>query len=124
MTKTLPVQCPNCGDPAVEVPLDRLESLHSGVTVDCSECGDAMVFDVMSTDEYARLHQAQELLAKAIQLLAEASAISKIERLGDMIAMREIAEMPGIARPIIRASRNINTKENNHEHTRSNEKNH
>ena len=56
---TLPVQCPHCAE-QVPVPLDELEFLHSGVTVNCPECGGEVVFDVSAPDERAELYRAQE----------------------------------------------------------------
>ncbi|MGD9101023.1 MAG: hypothetical protein PVF45_11130 [Anaerolineae bacterium] len=58
--ETLPVACPNCGDPAVGIPVEQLETLHSGMSVDCPECGGHITFAVLSPAEWVTLHQAGE----------------------------------------------------------------
>ena len=50
----LGVDCPNCRDPWVEIPLEQLEGLHCGVTALCPKCGKPIVFGVFSRDEYAK----------------------------------------------------------------------
>ncbi len=49
---TLPVTCPNCGIPWVDIPVSDLEGLHCGMSVDCPECGKDIVFGVFTADEY------------------------------------------------------------------------
>ena len=50
--KTLAITCPNCGDPAVPIPLADLEGLHSGVTIRCPQCRSNIVFGVFTPGEY------------------------------------------------------------------------
>ena len=51
MTKDfLPIYCPNCGD-AVDVALDELEYLHSGMTVVCPACDGAITFQMFGEEE-------------------------------------------------------------------------
>lgn len=57
---TLLVACPNCDDPAVDVPTALLDGLYSGVTVDCPKCGGAIVFCVLTLAQWAGLLRVSE----------------------------------------------------------------
>lgn len=58
MQPTLPVQCPNCAE-RIDIPLDKLEFLHSGMSVSCPECETEIVFDVETRAYHTELHQAR-----------------------------------------------------------------
>lgn len=59
--RMLAVTCPNCGDPAVPIPLADLDGLHCGLTVMCPMCGEDIIFGTFTTDEYEKIiNQAKE----------------------------------------------------------------
>jgi uncharacterized Zn finger protein len=47
------ITCPKCGD--VLIPIDVLDGLHSGLIVECPECGCDIVIDVMTPEERGTL---------------------------------------------------------------------
>jgi len=52
MGKTLPVDCPNCGERWVDIDIADLEGLHSGCCAKCPICRGAIVFGVFTDKEY------------------------------------------------------------------------
>ena len=54
------VQCPNCGDPSVPIPVDEMDGLDCGMTIVCPRCKQPIVFGVFSVDEYTKFVTALE----------------------------------------------------------------